>query len=664
MYQERICSLCIETNYSYNNHCRLIRIADLDNGEIIPFDLYDVDYGGQNINSIFNPKVPEKGKICLWDWEAIAANKQHSYINKQYRWIEYRNVSLDSNPENVIDMLTSGMEHIDTEHDYLFSYNSNEEYVNCLFVSGTDFQIRQDIATLKDKIGYLFAYKIDFNDILEISNELLPNLKANYYRYIDLPEPIDKIYIKDKFAVIKDLITAEIKKYVGNGTNSDRKAVRNFLDILPDRQLGNSLAQRLGCDLAEAQTYVAEFLQCCEKYFTCEDYNSEIMKRLINSNTDVANQFKNIVQQEWQKENNALVKASENELKAKQAKLEELNTNIQNLTKQETAKKKKITELNTACQTMRQTIQNVELEVQERIVAAQQNIAHFFAEYAMFMPYSTKINSFSDFNANTNKLKVADTISDTPQDITDLSDLFDCLTENIETTGVDKKKCKPLAAYVLAAYFLKEPLILAGYGAILLLEALSATLNNKKVLQIYELKKLDEQELKQLPTGSIIGLHNTFDMTLVNKLVSENTHLYFAIISPTIEELAIEPKGIYSYALPLFAEYFIKSEPVANLEGYLNSYEYSIKDITYDKKIKNLLPDYLLPTYAKQQCFRLASMAKEIYNYLSITDILAMQVLPLILLLKGVEKASNYIDKQNLTDNEKSALKQLLGEEI
>ena len=58
------------------------------------------------------------------------------------------------------------------------------------------------------------------------------------------------------------------------------------------------------------------------------------------------------------------------------------------------------------------------------------------------------------------------------------------------------------------AYFIKKPLIIAGYGATLLLDALSATLNNRKAIQIYELKNLDEQELKQLPAESIIGLHN------------------------------------------------------------------------------------------------------------------------------------------------------------
>ena len=91
-------------------------------------------------------------------------------------------------------------------------------------------------------------------------------------------------------------------------------------------------------------------------------------------------------------------------------------------------------------------------------------------------------------------------------------------------------KKKALTAYILAAYFIKKPLIIAGYGATLLLDALSATLNNRKAIQIYELKNLDEQELKQLPAESIIGLHNAFDMTLINKLVSENTHLYFSII--------------------------------------------------------------------------------------------------------------------------------------
>lgn len=668
MYYENICSLCI-TTIKKNGSYSLFRIADLENGKFTPFRLNEnLDYGGQNVNFIYNPNIREAGKIGIWEWECKSDIRQFSYANNNFKWIEYRQLVFANSLGDVVNTLLSGIENIETDHDYLFTYVSDnriigQKNIECLFVRGVDFQIQNNLAILKDKISYLMVYWIDVNDIKTISPKYLTNNLKHYYCYIDLPKPHNKIYIKNKLQIIKELIKAEINKtYVINGTNSDRKAVRNFLDLLPDSPLADSLAKQLNCNLDEAETYVTDFLQCCEKYFACEDYNSEIMKRLIACDVEIAEQFKVMVQENWHKENIALIENADNELKLKQKELEQLQDNIEKLAEQENAKVNKIAELEAACKTMRQTVSDIESEVQKRIIAAQQDIAHFFSEYSMFMPYNANINSNS--NTNSNKLKIVDTISDTPQEAVYLLDLFDCLSDNIETIGVDEEKCKALTAYILAAYFIKKPLIIAGYGATLLLDALSATLNNRKAIQIYELKNLDEQELKQLPAESIIGLHNAFDITLINKLVSENTHLYFSIISPTIEELAIEPRGMYSYALPLFAEYFIKSEPVSDLEGCLNSFSYTSKKLITDKTIKKLIPDYLLPEYAKRQCVRLMSIAKEIYNDINIVDMLAIQVLPLMRLLKGIENTHNYIDKLKLTDNEKLYLQQLVGDEI
>jgi hypothetical protein len=237
-----------------------------------------------------------------------------------------------------------------------------------------------------------------------------------------------------------------------------------------------------------------------------------------------------------------------------------------------------------------------------------------------------------------------------PDDIN--QDVLRCLADNLEAVGVDKRRVYGLGAFLLAARFQKVNLILAGYGAVLIADALSATLCNKMADRCY----ITGNDCIDIPSGNnVLAVFDAFGC--MNKIACKNER-FVCFIAQTSEELLIEPRSIYNYALPVLVELFITREAHEGIIGSI--YTGDVFANKSDRR-KSPLPKGALLPLARKRLDDVTNLANRIQK-LSEFDLMLLNCIPVLSSLSKREKLEEIIASAQLTDEEKSDLKTLLGE--
>jgi hypothetical protein len=290
-------------------------------------------------------------------------------------------------------------------------------------------------------------------------------------------------------------------------------------------------------------------------------------------------------------------------------------------------------------------------KIRDKISGAENELSSFLSEYALFSSRSsTNIVKQPIFES----IVIGKIINEAPEIVTDATELFEYLKENLEAVGVDKIYCSALAAYLLAAHFEKIPLIIAGYGADLIIDALSATMYNKSSDKLFVEVGA---EISYSNTSSILAVHNGFG-SMAKILNSSESYVFF--VAQTSEELMLEPRSIYNYALPLYTEYFITDNRNDDLYGSICNIKFSISD----KERKPNFPEYIIPMLAYRNYKRLLGTIVKIYNDIteSSIDILLLTTLPLMLSLGKKDELIELLSSLELSDKDKSELYKRIGE--
>jgi hypothetical protein len=234
-------------------------------------------------------------------------------------------------------------------------------------------------------------------------------------------------------------------------------------------------------------------------------------------------------------------------------------------------------------------------------------------------------------------------------------DLAEYLKDNLNEAGISNENLSSVSAYLLSAYSLNNPLIIAGYGSIAMLDALSATIKNKTTHRFYY--NGNPSSVSEFDEGSIIAVYD--GLSAIDKILDRTGNRYVCFISTTSEELQIEPKSIFNYALPLFTEYFIFAKSSGE---YLGSLCESQPKYAPDKKIKSMeILKYLSSLSYTNLCDSI-STAKHINANISEYSIFLLTTMPILLSLSKRNELLEIIQKQNFSDGEKQHLHYLIGE--
>ena len=158
------------------------------------------------------------------------------------------------------------------------------------------------------------------------------------------------------------------------------------------------------------------------------------------------------------------------------------------------------------------------------------------------------------------------------------SDTVETLRHELGEAGVSSEYAQMLACFLYAAYRNHQPLLLAGSYSASIVDAFSASLFGKTAGTLDCCEPFSRDALKRVEDSEdrVIIIKNAFHdpwMTSVVDLLQNAGKQYF-IVHPFIEDLAIEPRSLYNYILPIITEVLVDHFASRNFVGGMMAQSY------------------------------------------------------------------------------------------
>lgn len=204
--------------------------------------------------------------------------------------------------------------------------------------------------------------------------------------------------------------------------------------------------------------------------------------------------------------------------------------------------------------------------IREKIAGAQKNVAGFIADLSILLPQAT---------SNESGWKYRHISAVYPEDEVGVSkdwkDELNELSQNLSySLNVEPDLATMLAAFLYSAHIHNAPILIAGPCGQDIANALSVSLyaDNAGQLMFGEQFDCDIADAVNNVNEHIVAAQNMFGKgwgdIIPQMLANSRKHIVWT--HPYVEDLAIEPQGLYNYMLPVISECFVGT--VSALELY------------------------------------------------------------------------------------------------
>jgi hypothetical protein len=633
---------------------RLLRVADLDADGVtlVPFRPNYATATGQ-ITTISHAReyLPPAGTVGFWDWQPKEDGRTFSWPNDTVRWVQYV-----KNAGPLLDVprrLGESIGAVGLDHDFLLDYGQSDPRTRrCLHCRAEDLETdAKGIVRLESSVLSLPRCEVPVGDIQTQSNS---RYGVPDFQYVTrLPASVGHELVRTPFDTVRGLLLNRLFRKT-TPKKSDRQVVRSFLESIHGTTLTDDIAAECGCDRDAADRLVQEFLRTCEEYFNAQDIDSVVFQSLIDRDADVASRFRAVVEAEWIGEHEELVEATARLAADRDGVRAEIASLVQ-------AKDGLTAELEQIRQEHEEQMNlgdQVADEVRRRVEAAQADVVSFLADHAMLVADRSPKSKDLLAPSHTVDLVPGGMIATDPPEIDDLEDLVASLTHNLGVAGVAREHARPLAAYLLAAYAKRVPLILAGQSGQAFADALSVTLRNKLADRVYCFNRSNLDPLNDLPDGDVVAVYDGLQGGAMSRLLTEPRQVYMVLIALTGDEMVIEPAELYDYALPLLTRILV--DKVANPSDYQPSVCRGIPETAPGVVPRPSWPKEMPVSLARRRGRQLLDQAAGLAELSNLAPWL-LQVMPLLLASGEGEVLLDMIDQATLSDTDKNRLRSLVG---
>ena len=580
----------------YDGTIWLNRLADIEDGKLhLPFKSGRMDNYFENRDRLYRNDGPSAiGTVGVWDWTAIPNrnNPDIDYVQSYYVQDEFPIrvvVTKADSLEDLVEQLKQGS--IYTHHyicDTIFCYQPQWGKLMGFLFKADEFQIVNRYVKINEDICILPYYGILTSEIFNWDDKHL-----RFLRDLDIGEPTGYFSIGDTSAQVRSLILDRItwpffKECIG-APKAEWRNCKTLLERISGESLYDTVAEKLKCSRDEAKKAVDDFISQANTAIDAGDIDTDILARIAMHHDGLRDQCEELISQKW-KENHA------NELAQAEAEI----TAMKEAAEQEViAIKRQITDISqelAAAQANRSALADEIADAQKRldhilaeiaqyetlgnetiaavkrkIADAQKDMAGFIAELSVFLPQAlncapaepkTRIALWQYECApscvyDDDEIELSETWNDE----------LESLAMNLsQTQAINTDFIGMLSAYLYAAYINKIPLLIAGPAGRDFAEIMSVSLfalgaghlllGNEPANNIAEtVAGYDER---------IVSVQNMFGKGWQDELPQSFLRLKQQVVwtHPYVEDLAIEPKGLLNYMIPLISECFVESIPV------------------------------------------------------------------------------------------------------
>lgn len=677
-------SLCyISEEFDNNGKPWLKRIADVEDGRLVlPRKSTRPTRCFENRDRIYKWDGPDQiGEIGVWDWFTSPGRKPdtdrvESYYDPELRPIRVITLPDISEPKLLMEALSTGIPikhpvHCDMFFCYCYEqkWGKYEDKFQGLFCRAEDLTIMNGTARLKADIPSLPQYSFSKEDIYIWTDNNLRLLK-----YFNLTEPEGYVTVKSVDEIIRSIILSRVTwrtyRDTINGTKREWYNCKLLLERICAESLYETVATELKCSLDDAKKSVDKFTEHAGFWIDQGDIDSEILAQIVTYHDGLRAKCEEIAAAQWRQGHQAEISDAQNELnKVSQQRLQ-VEKEIQSLQEQVISAQSQLDKLKSEAARYEALGNDALKAVQTKISAAQNDVAEFIAELSMFMPQPVPVSS----DRQTEWKYTPGSANGYEKDDFEVNESWDdelsLLEGNLQSVlSVDDGLCCLLSAFLYAAYIQNVPLLIAGPCSLEFANALSASVSGKTAGVLTLSADTDMALIGEIAenTDKVIAVQNVFCKDWNTISLQSLTQIKKPVIwtHPYVEDLIIEPKGLYNYVLPIFTECFVEAPPKGGFVPGIKSDKFS--PYTPAEKLQIRIKAVNQLGLSKLLLNRLQRIMSDAANMLGIDSgdmefLFAM--LPLAVLTGQTERLQEALEaEKNISDSVKKEIKRYLEED-
>jgi hypothetical protein len=562
-------SVCSITAPDYNGKIWLKRLGDIDeNGRMIPFN-FDPEQSKvfDNRNRIFWNDGPDvEGTIGIWDWSAIpnltspGTDYIQSHFDSNVSPIQIIEISGAYTLNELLDALKDGVADVSRVERIMFIYQQSHGNYEGVLCEKKHIENVAGKLKLAKSVVSLDVYKFDDKSIFTTKG-------IEFYKYINPGDSDNVILTRTHSDIIKEIIIRRASWSVAkqNGmSKANWKMFKTFIDMLSDDSIYNEISSLCNCTKDEAKKYLKDFVEMADRAIEESDIDREILVQIIEGSESLRKMCEAPIEAAWEERNRVAIEDKlkeldkiEDEIKSRAEKKKTIEHEIEEAKKQ----LQKIVDESAEYEKMGDAVKD---KVKFKIEEARKDAAEFISQ----MIFNT---SSSPIITNEKRVGARNLVQENNAyfigaecnegEISSYTEALESIADEMGEAGVQSQYVTSLAAYIYSAYTNRVHLIIAGPNAISIANAFSIGLCGKYAGVLDCSVDYSKDAIKQVLSSEdeIIIVKNPFAAKWIDDVIHlvEESNKFFVLVTPFVEDLLIEPKGIFNYVQPLFTESFV-----------------------------------------------------------------------------------------------------------
>lgn len=582
---DEIVSLCGVIS-DYNGQKWLIRYADLNNnGRYYIFHRNEgIPPYFANRDKLFYKDGPSNdGFYGIWTWSSVPNENDPSkdYIRSRYNTeidaIELVTFTQAANLDDLVNLLKEGINYQPHSRRVMFSiYSSKGQYTGILCTTKELNTVNEKTNISEDCI-VVPVYEFTGADVMHLDNGL------SFYGNAFAGLPTKLYHLKSPLDIVKDTVMSSISwatYKTRDVTRAQYKTFKDFIDAIPVDDIICKIGAACRCSDPAAKELLDEFLGIVWKYVDGDSLEDEIILSAISSNTELQEKAKELIRQDWEKENERLLTEAQQKLDLLRA---ELKSAAEDLGKAQEAFNKTKAEderLSDIIAGKEKLADGIEKAVAERIQKARENAADFIASMAfvggqpMQVVGTAPLPSVEAISEPTTATYYAHPEFEQLDELEShhsWADVINTTVFELAEAGVAEPYRSSLSAFLCAAYIEKQPLLLIGPNAIDIAQAFSAAVAAHKHGILCCEGSYTRQTIEKMGADGedIVIVNNLLASGWMNRLpeMLSKKDIFYIATHPYAEDIQVEPKSLYGFMLPLFTEFLVDKKATGKYYG-------------------------------------------------------------------------------------------------
>lgn len=681
---EEMVSLCSVYTDRYCNTW-LRRYADLNRDahfQIFNQDINQAPYF-ENRDLLFKKDGPsDEDFYGIWNWTASANQNDPSkdYISSKFNnlldAIEVVTFSDITTLDDLVKLLKQGISIQPHSRKTMFSVQATKEEYSGILLTAKQLKYDNEKSVLADHCTEAPVYEFTGEDLIRLDNGL------SFYRNAFAGVPSRLYHFYTPLEIVKNIVNSSISwnAYKKSGIlRTEEKKFKNFLNDLPVDDITRQISEKCHCSVPAAKNLLSQFLDIAWKYIDGDSIEDQIIFSAISASPKLQNKAKEMLRQDWETENESKLEEASRELDSVHSEIhaarEKLHQAQEKLKRTEEEEQK----IADAISEKKNFADDVEKAVDERIRKAQQNAADFIASMAFVngpkqqseesAPHSD-VSVLAEQDTSTYQINPVYKNSDDLEQHHSWHEVFSTAISELSYAGVAQRYTHGLAAFLCAAYIEKQPLFLIGPNAIDIAQAFSAAVTAHQYGVLSCSGNYSSQTVSEIGSGheSIVIIQNLLESGWISWLpeILSQKDIFYIATHPYAEDVQVEPKGLYSYMLPLFTEILVDRKATGDYIGGCFADDF----VPYSGKRKHkdlaVLSKFALNPLVRNQISSVSATMHDLYPRTTADDDFAFCIFPIAYACLATDKLSEIISEpQNgaeLSADLKRDLQCVLGE--